>query len=217
MKFTFRCTACKHELIYRTDYENDDYVCVEGCRSGKEIWFRNVREENAHEAMLKGKQSNRNGPNYDALAELERKAKEQQRSMDLADSVNELLELQKAHVRPDTDAIIEENRRKRRLVDDLAVDAEFEAHKAKRRRIVDLCRDDGFDWEDGVPKLRGSDMFAEMKKKQAQHGANGIDRTVVNQRKDEKRRKTSKKHKKKKRKKLVNPFQKDELYGDGSL
>lgn len=152
--FSFRCPGCKIALTFRTDYAKSYYTPLKNCTLGKELWWTQCMEVKREEDMaadekkqeIEMRDAKKPQWQMDAMDRLEHAQAKEERSLDLADSVAELTDINKRQARLDPEKVIERLASKRKLVEDQAVKEDFERPKkgVKRIKLIEKPKENVF-------------------------------------------------------------------------
>jgi hypothetical protein len=103
-RFNIRCPVCASEIVFRTDPKTDDYVCEKGAKRNSEPWRDRVREKEARSERLKRLEEL--GGADDPLRELERKAYDAKKEIEVSESLDNLRTARARIDRVDPEAVI---------------------------------------------------------------------------------------------------------------
>lgn len=105
-RFYIKCCVCSAEITFKTDPKNSDYECEYGASRNFELWREKqaAADENAKE---------QEEIEEDAMKALESKTMDNQREMDIMDSLEEIKELNTRHLKVDTEKLLEKLEQKR--------------------------------------------------------------------------------------------------------
>lgn len=129
-RFYIKCSLCNNEIAFKTDPQNNDYVCESGATRNFESW----RQQTDAEQALENEQKEEAEGN--AMAVLESRTLDSKMEMDILDALDEIKAVNErhAHVERDPSTIL---RRKR---DDEVDEAAVEAFRKERLKTAASIR-----------------------------------------------------------------------------
>jgi len=140
-RFYIKCTLCNNEIAFKTDPQNNDYVCESGATRNFETWRQQKEDETALETEQK------EAAEGNAMAALESRTLDSKIEMEILDALDEIKAVNERHARVDLDPTKVLHRRAD--TDDTAAVAAFreqqQVSKPKPKRLSSSDDDDVVD------------------------------------------------------------------------
>lgn len=95
-RFYIKCSLCNNEIAFKTDPQNNDYVCESGATRNFESW----REQNDAQAALETERKEAEG---NAMAALESRTLDSKIEMDILDALDEIKAVNERHAHIERD------------------------------------------------------------------------------------------------------------------